>query len=121
MKVRLIGERSQFEVCGLMRKPCQRGSFLQFDLDILRAKDAPDDEAGIGWTVLPPAEAKIDYLTPEVYLDGEKIDHRAHFFKVSTDVPRKLIMKIFILQSARWFPEFIMDVDVTAIAKAETS
>ena len=112
MKVRLIGERDQFEVVGLMKKPCSRGTTLQFDLEILRAEGSPDDEAKIVYTVLPPAEPRTDYATPAVYLDGEKIDIRIHRFKVSTVESKELMIKIYILPQAKWFPEFIMDVDV---------
>jgi len=103
----------------LTRIPCRRGEFLQFDLDILRAVGSPDDMAGIGFTVLPPAEPKKDYLTPEIYLDGEKIDHRSHFFNVPTTVPKKLVIKIYILPTAKWFTHFNMKVRIEKVGSPE--
>ena len=71
MKARLIGVRDQFEVTGVMKRPCQRGKWLEFDLTVIRAKGSPDDAAGITMTIPGPAEPKIDYHSPpEFYYDG---------------------------------------------------
>ena len=112
MKVRLIGERDQFEVHGLMRKPCIRGAILQFDLEVLRAEGSPDDAAKIVFTVLPPADPVTDHMTPEFYLDNVKIDWKTYRFGVPTDEPLGLTVRVYIKPTAKWFKEFILDVEV---------
>ena len=112
MKVRLIGVREQFEVVGLMRKPCIRGATVQFDLSVLRAEGSPDEAAKVVFTVLPPADPVTDYMTPEFYLDNVKIDWKVYRFNVSTLKALKLTVRVYIRPTARWFSEFVMDVEV---------